>query len=56
MLAPKLSAGDKVIGLFSDDHLDYDLDRQKSKLDQPSLTEMVQFAIEHLSKNPKGYF
>ena len=48
----------KLVGLFNKDHLNYELDRAKtgSTIDEPSLADMTQKAIEVLSKNSKGYF
>ncbi len=46
--------GTKVWGLFADDALAYDMDRDPAK--EPSLAEMTQKAIEILSKNKKGFF
>ena len=52
----KTKLGDRILGLFSEDHLAYDLEREEKQADQPSLQEMVDFAVDHLSKNPKGFF
>ncbi|MEW6186802.1 MAG: alkaline phosphatase [Thermodesulfobacteriota bacterium] len=46
----------KVWGLFADDALAYEFDREALKSKEPSLVEMTQKAIEILSKNPKGFF
>ena len=48
----------KLVGLFNKDHLNYELDRARtgSTIDEPSLADMTQKAIEILSKNGKGYF
>ncbi len=46
----------KVLGLFNMDHLNYDLDRVKNGLDEPSLADMTEKAIDLLAKNGKGYF
>lgn len=46
----------KLLGLFEYSHMQYDLDRPKDKLGEPSLAEMVNFAVRVLSRNPKGYF
>ena len=46
----------KLFALFHKDHMDYELDRVKKNLDQPSLAEMTVKAIEVLSKNGNGYF
>lgn len=50
------TATTKLLGLFTMDHMDYELDRVKKSLDQPSLAEMTAKAIDILAKNPKGYF
>lgn len=42
------------LGLFEPKDCRYELDRDPSM--DPSLTEMVEKAIQILSKNPKGYF
>ena len=49
------SANRKVLGLFHLDHMDYELDRVKKSLNQPSLAEMTAKAIDVLAQNPKGY-
>ncbi len=47
----------KLIGLFNNSHLSYDLDRQKdSSSTEPSLTEMTEKAIDVLSNNKNGLF
>ncbi len=52
----------KVLGLFHTGNMDTTLDRQFLKKgtvdkfpDQPGLVEMVQSALDHLSKNPEGF-
>jgi alkaline phosphatase len=47
----------KVLGLFHLAHLTYMTDRKAAKVDtsEPTLTEMVDYAIKYLRKNPKGY-
>ena len=45
----------KVLGLFSPGMMAYELDRENDKWGEPSLEDMTRFAIEFLSKNPKGY-
>ncbi|XP_026201651.1 alkaline phosphatase, intestinal, tandem duplicate 2 [Anabas testudineus] len=45
---------DFLLGLFEPKDCRYELDRDPSM--DPSLTEMVEKAIQILSKNPKGYF
>lgn len=46
----------KVWGLFLDDALAYDFDRQELAPTEPSLGETTRKAIEILSKNPRGFF
>ncbi|MDD9952020.1 MAG: alkaline phosphatase [Zetaproteobacteria bacterium] len=50
-----LKKGEAVLGLFADSHMDYDLENRLRSPRQPSLTEMVQFAMRYLSTNEKGY-
>ncbi len=45
-----------LLGLFDDDHMQFDTDRITSNSTQPSLTEMTTKAIDVLATNPKGYF
>jgi len=56
----ELTAADnskKLIGLFNNSHLSYDLDRQKdSASTEPSLTDMTEKAIDVLSSNKNGFF
>lgn len=46
----------KVIGLFSDSHLDPEIVRTRNHSSQPSLREMTEKAIEILSQNKHGFF
>lgn len=46
----------KLLGLFNLDHMNYELDRVKNNVDEPSLADMTEKAIRILGKNPKGYF
>ena len=46
--------GDRVVGLFADADLAYDIDRKETS--QPSLAQMTSKAIEILSKNKNGFF
>uniref|UniRef100_A0A915JW33 Alkaline phosphatase n=1 Tax=Romanomermis culicivorax TaxID=13658 RepID=A0A915JW33_ROMCU len=51
------SNNEQVLGLFSNGHLPYVLDRNKETLEQPTLVEMTKFSIEFLrKKSPNGYF
>ncbi|MCE5223102.1 alkaline phosphatase [bacterium] len=46
----------KVWGMFADNDMSYEMDRQTFHPEQPSLAEMTEKAIELLSKNKKGFF
>lgn len=46
----------KLLGLFSELHLPYYMDREYLKERVPSLAEMTKKALEILSRNPKGFF
>jgi len=48
------SGGNKLVGLFTMDHMAYDLDRIPAN--EPSLAEMTGKAIDVLAKNQKGFF
>ncbi|WP_042879096.1 alkaline phosphatase [Cupriavidus necator] len=50
------AATNKLLGLFNMDHLNYELDRVKSNIDEPSLADMTEKAIRILQKNGNGYF
>lgn len=45
-----------LLGLFEMSHLQYEYDRKKGKINEPSLSELTAKAIDLLSKNKKGYF
>lgn len=47
---------DRLVGLFSDDHLEYEVDRESREPTQPSLINMTEVAIRKLSMNPNGYY
>lgn len=44
----------KVLGLFTDGAMAYEVDRDPSK--EPSIEEMTKASIDVLSRNPKGFF
>ncbi|MBC7506399.1 MAG: alkaline phosphatase [Sandarakinorhabdus sp.] len=49
------SAPGPVLGLFNQDHLNFEVDRDPAK--EPSLTEMSVFAVKRLqAASPKGYY
>lgn len=54
--AVNLANTEKLLGLFNSSDLNYDLDRVKDQIDEPSLAEMTKAAIEILSRNENGYF
>lgn len=47
--------GDKLWGAFAKADLDYDIDREESGNNQPSLSEMTNKAVEVLSKDEDGF-
>lgn len=47
---------DSLIGLFSNSHMSYELERDKTPRGQPSLADMTEKAIQVLQKNEKGFF
>jgi alkaline phosphatase len=48
------SKASKIWGMFANDAMAYDFDRNPEK--EPSLAEMTRKALSILSKNPKGFF
>jgi alkaline phosphatase len=48
----------RILALLGDDHLAYELERREQPGDtrEPSLAELTQLAIRHLSRQPEGYF
>lgn len=46
----------RVIGLFSPDHMAYELDRPKAAPGEPSLAEMTRAALGVLAHHPSGFF
>ncbi|GAA5872362.1 hypothetical protein JCM16303_004491 [Sporobolomyces ruberrimus] len=58
----KKKKGDMVLGLFANDHMDYEIDRQGTEHlvdEQPSLKEMTTHALRYLQKHGssgKGFF
>ncbi|NQY73819.1 MAG: alkaline phosphatase [Candidatus Margulisbacteria bacterium] len=43
-----------ILGLFSRDHMPYELERNPDL--KPSLSEMTKIALNHLKKKPEGFF
>lgn len=52
--AAKTPGLDKVIGIYANSHMTWDIDRNPAK--EPSLAEMTAKAINILSENEKGFF
>ncbi|MFC7688166.1 alkaline phosphatase [Ureibacillus sp. GCM10028918] len=50
------SDSDKIWGSFAPTALAYDLDREKTKPEQPTLAEMTEKAIDTLSQDKDGFF
>ncbi len=48
--------GDKLWGMFADYSLAYDFDRQALDIEEPTLAEMTEKAVEVLEKNEDGFF
>ena len=44
----------KLVGLFTNSHMTYEVDRDSAK--EPSLTQMTQKALDVLTRNNKGFF
>lgn len=48
---------DHVLGILAWDHMKYEIDRVAQEyIDEPSISEMTEKAIELLSTNPNGFF
>jgi alkaline phosphatase len=52
LLSVPASRPGRLIGLFNDSHMSYELDRTDS---EPSLSEMTRIALERLSAHPDGF-
>ena len=46
---------DKVLGLFGESHMVYEVDRDKEQGGQPSLTEMTRQAVNRMKKSDNGF-
>ncbi|UJR35047.1 hypothetical protein I4U23_027823 [Adineta vaga] len=49
-------SSEPILGLFEYDHLQYEADRLSKGKDEPTLTEMTRFALEHFLKTNEGFF
>ena len=47
---------DRLLGLFAQSEMAYELDRVNQNMDQPSLSQMTTKALDVLSRNSKGFF
>jgi len=47
---------DHLLGLFNNDHMQYEADRSDDPAGEPSLAEMTRLALEILRRNTNGYF
>ncbi len=52
----KATNSNKLFGLFADDALAYEFDREENRPSEPSLVEMTSKAISVLSKDKDGFF
>ncbi len=52
----KKSKSTKIYGLFADDALAYEMDRETNRSSEPSLQEMTEKAISTLSQDKDGFF
>ncbi len=48
-------ADTKVLGLFEPSHMNYEIDRPRDRMGEPSLAEMTRAAITRLSRDEDGY-
>ena len=48
--------GDKMLGIFNANHMQYEYDRLRDKAGEPPLWEMTGKALDLLSMNKKGFF
>ncbi|XP_068632142.1 alkaline phosphatase-like [Battus philenor] len=47
---------DYLFGIFANEHMKYEFERNKSDEGQPSISDMTKAAIKVLKKNPNGFF
>ncbi|CAF1369319.1 unnamed protein product [Rotaria sordida] len=52
----ELGTSQPLLGLFEPSHMRYESDRSQSGDDEPSLSRMTEFAIEHFLKFDQGFF
>ncbi|MBZ4663408.1 MAG: putative secreted protein [Caloramator sp.] len=50
------ATSNKIWGMFADVDMAYDIDREKTRAEEPTLAEMTKKAIEVLSKDKDGFF
>jgi alkaline phosphatase len=56
LAAVDASTTERLLGLFDDSHMDYEIDRRRADDPEPSLAEMAMKAVEILAADPDGYF
>jgi alkaline phosphatase len=56
MNAVNLAETDQLLGLFTSSHMTYEIDRVTRDVDEPSLAEMTEVALEIVSRNENGFF
>ncbi|USD21430.1 alkaline phosphatase [Microbulbifer variabilis] len=54
--AVDIAKTDKLLGLFTEDHMSYDADRIAKNSEEPSIVEMTTTAIDMLQKDEDGFF
>ena len=52
--ALRTAAGDRLLGLFADGHMSYEIDRDSTR--QPSLAAMTRTSLDRLADDPDGFF
>ena len=56
LLAIDTESTEQLLGLFTNSHMSYELDRKNEALEEPSLAEMTATAVDILDNNPEGFF
>jgi alkaline phosphatase len=47
--------GERLLGLFEPDHMQYEADRPRDRAGEPSLADLTRAAITRLRRDPQGY-
>ena len=56
LLAVETESTEQLLGLFTNSHMSYEIDRVNEGLDEPSVAEMTTVALDVLDNNPEGFF